>query len=297
MAQKKGLGSKGLGIEALINTQMADLKDINKLQNEYAKESVVEIDINKVEPNKKQPRKNFDPDSLEELAESIKTFGVIQPIIVKKTEDYYEIIAGERRWRASKIAGLKKIPAIVKDFDTAEAFQVSLIENIQRENLNPIEEAMSYKRLMEDFSMSQEEISQKVGKSRAAVANSVRLLNLDKRVMEMVYKGTISVGHAKVLLAIQDNDMQAELAEKVEYEELSVRELENLVKKLGKEKPVKEYNKFSDIEYDKIADSLKNIFGTKVNIARGKRKGKIEIEYYSAEDLDRLICLINKISE
>lgn len=295
-APKKGLGSKGLGLEALLNSKM------NELNEKTQETGVFEVDIDKIEPNKNQPRKRFEENALEELAESIKEHGVIQPIILKKINSGYEIIAGERRWRASKIAGIKKIPAVIKNIDDLKAFETALVENLQREGLNPMEEAKSYKRLIEEFSLSQEEAAKKVGKSRSVVANVMRLLNLDERVQVFVSENKLSNGHGRALLGISDNNIQFETAEKIIEEELSVRETENLVKKITennnkekKEKNQKNEIKFNTDNYKYIENDLKSIFGTKVKLSNNKNKGKIEIEYYSDEDLDRLIGIMKGI--
>lgn len=288
MVQKKGLGR---GLNSLLSSDTLTDDDNNK---------VLEIDINKITPNKNQPRINFNDAALNELAESIKEVGVLQPISVKKIGDYYEIIAGERRWRAARIAGLKTIPVIIKDFEGIKALEAALIENIQREDLNPIEEALTYSRFSQEFNLSQEEIAKKVGKSRPAVANAMRLLNLDKRVQTFVKEGKISNGHARALLSVNNNDIQFELAEKIIEEELSVRQTEELVKialepKKTEEKPIITHNPEAARAYLAIAKDLKTIFGTKVNIKNGKNKGKIEIEYYSQDELDRLICMFKQI--
>ncbi|MBO8434391.1 MAG: ParB/RepB/Spo0J family partition protein [Tyzzerella sp.] len=295
-APKKGLGSKGLGLEALLNNKITELNE------KTVGTGVFEVDIDKVEPNKNQPRKRFEETALEELAESIKEHGVLQPIILKKIDSGYEIIAGERRWRASKIAGMKKIPAIVKKIDELKAFETALVENLQREGLNPMEEAKSYKRLIEEFSLSQEEAGKKVGKSRSVVANAMRLLNLDERVQNFVSENKLTNGHGRALLGITDKDVQFELAEKIIEEELSVRETESLVKKISEnknkkvsEKEESQSKKFKTDNYKYIENDLKSIFGTKVKLSNKKNKGKIEIEYYSDEDLDRLISLIKGI--
>lgn len=295
-APKKGLGSKGLGLEALLNNKMTELNE------KTVETGIFEVDIDKVEPNKNQPRKRFEETALEELAESIKEHGVLQPIILKKIDSGYEIIAGERRWRASKIAGMKKIPAIVKKIDELKAFETALVENLQREGLNPMEEAKSYKRLIEEFSLSQEEAGKKVGKSRSVVANAMRLLNLDERVQNFVSENKLTNGHGRALLGITDKDVQFELAEKIIEEELSVRETESLVKKISEnknkkvsEKEESQSKKFKTDNYKYIENDLKSIFGTKVKLSNKKNKGKIEIEYYSDEDLDRLISLIKGI--
>lgn len=293
---KKGLGSKGLGIEALINSEINHFHSVTSIN---IKENVTEIDINKIEPSNQQPRKKFEEQGLEDLAESIKNYGVIQPILLKKVQDYYVLIAGERRWRAAKIAGIQKIPAIIKDYDESTAFEIALVENLQRENLNAMEEAKSYKKLIEEFDMNQERIAEKVGKSRSVVANSLRLLNLDVRVQNFVSENKLSNGHARTLLSVLDKDLQFELAEKVIEDNLSVRETEALVKLKQEKKEMikKEENKTSFLmqEYKKIEEDLRTILGTKVKLSNNKNKGKIEIVYYSNEDLDRLIEKIKGI--
>ena len=265
--------------------------DLPGVQNEP-----LELPIELVEPNRGQPRKNFDDDALQELADSIKQFGVIQPLIVQKKDDYYEIIAGERRWRASRIAGLKKIPVIVKDYSDKEAMEISLIENIQREDLNPIEEAFAYKRLMEEYDLRQDEVAQRVSRSRAAIANSVRLLNLDQRVQDMVVSEMLTTGHARALLAITDPEVQYETAQKVFDEKMSVREVERLVRKLQEGPRPEKKPPVSDTlmtVYEGMEEAMKMSLGTKVKISpKSAQKGRIEIEYYSAEDLDRLCDLL-----
>ncbi len=293
--KKKGLGMKGLGINALINSELEDMS--RKTEGD----AVLELDLDMIEPNRKQPRKHFDEAALEELAASLKTYGMIQPVVVKKSGDYYELIAGERRWRAAKIAGLEKIPVVVKDWEEGEAFEAALVENLQREDLNPIEEAESYQRLQEEFSLSQEQIAQKVGKSRSAVTNSLRLLQLDPRVRNFVVENKLSGGHARALLAIEDGELQFELAEYVIEEGLSVRAVETLVKdRLQKAEdaaePEEALPKQDERIYRAIEDDLKSVFSTKVKLKPlGKRnKGKIEIEYYSDEDLERLLALLKR---
>jgi len=290
---KKGLGSKGRGLEALISHSMDEWDKTEK--NTY------EIDINKIEPNRNQPRKYFNEESLLELVDSLKEYGVVQPIVLKKVEDYYEIIAGERRWRAAKIAGLTEIPAIIREYEKKEAFEVALIENIQRENLNPMEEANGYARLQEEFGASQEEIAKKVGKSRSAVTNALRLLQLDPRVCNFVAENKLSAGHARTLLGITDGELQFELGERVIEEELSVRNVEIIVKKMmeasveDEEKGKKSAKtKFDTASYGDIENELKSFFATKVRLTQKKNKGKIEIEYYSDEDLDRLLGILKK---
>ena len=254
--------------------------------------------ISLIEPNRDQPRKKFDEDALQELSESIKQYGILQPLLVSDKKDYYEIVAGERRWRAAKMAGLKEVPVVVKEFSTQEIVEISLIENIQREDLNPVEEAMAYKRLMEEFHLKQDEIAERVSKSRTAVTNSMRLLKLDSRVQQMMVDEMISAGHARAILAIADTEKQYNVAMKVFDEKLSVRETEKLVKNVLM--PTKKKKTASDSTEDAIYESLeekmKNITGTRVFIHRKKNnKGKIEIEYYSRDDLDRIIDLFDSI--
>lgn len=255
------------------------------------------VKINEVEPNREQPRKDFDEDSLMELADSIKQFGILQPLIVQKKKDYYEIIAGERRWRAAKLAGIKEVPIIIKDYSNQEIVEISLIENIQRENLNPIEEAMAYKRLLEEFNLKQDEVAERVSKSRTAVTNSMRLLKLSDRVQQMIVDDMISTGHARALLAIDDEEQQYMLANKIFDEKLSVRETEKLVKELkNPKKEVKKVKQERMFVYNNLADHMKNIIGTKVSVnPKANGKGKIEIEYYSEEELERIYDLIMSI--
>lgn len=281
--KKKGLGSKGLGMGALISS---DIKTMNESAG-----GAVDIDINKISPNPEQPRRYFEETALEELAASIKEYGVIQPLILKKAGDYYEIIAGERRWRASKIAGLKKVPAVVREYDEKLGFEVALIENLQREDLNPVEEALGYKKLAEMLELNAEGIADKVGKSRPAVANAMRLLNLDEKTLELVKDGKLSAGHARALLAVEAEDVRLRIAERVVEEGLSVRAVEALVKKANlppKATPSKIKTEGADV----IENQLKEILGTRVRLKAGAKKGKIEIEYYSNDDLDRIISLL-----
>jgi len=262
---------------------------------------VLELELDLIEPNRKQPRKYFDETALEELAASLKSYGMIQPIVVKKNGEYYEIIAGERRWRAAKIAGLTKVPVVIKKWEEGEAFEAALVENLQREDLNPMEEAESYHRLQEEFKMSQEKIAEKVGKSRSAITNSLRLLQLDARVRNFVVENKLTGGHARTLLPVTNGDEQFELAEYIIEEGLSVRAVEALVKAhLAKAEKTaektEEVSKDDAREYRAIEDALKSFFSTKVKVKPlGKRnKGKIEIEYYSDEDLERLLTLLKK---
>ena len=254
--------------------------------------------ISMIEPNREQPRKKFDEDALQELSESIKQYGILQPLLVSDKKDYYEIVAGERRWRAAKMAGLKEVPVVVKEFSTQEIVEISLIENIQREDLNPVEAAMAYKRLIDEFHLKQDEIAERVSKSRTAVTNSMRLLKLDSRVQQMMVDEMISAGHARAILAISDPEQQYNAAMKVFDEKLSVRETEKLVKSIltpTKKKPVVS-NPTEDAIYESLEEKMKGITGTRVFIHRKKNnKGKIEIEYYSRDDLDRIIDLFESI--
>ena len=254
--------------------------------------------ISMIEPNREQPRKKFDEDALQELSESIKQYGILQPLLVSDKKDYYEIVAGERRWRAAKMAGLKEVPVVVKEFSTQEIVEISLIENIQREDLNPVEEAMAYKRLIDEFHLKQDEIAERVSKSRTAVTNSMRLLKLDSRVQQMMVDEMISAGHARAILAISDLEQQYNAAMKVFDEKLSVRETEKQEKSIltpTKKKPVVS-NPTEDAIYESLEEKMKGITGTRVFIHRKKNnKGKIEIEYYSRDDLDRIIDLFESI--
>ena len=300
-ATKKKTGRTAIDKEALQNAA----KEAHKHQKEKMEfegkpgEQVQIVKLTKVEPSREQPRKQFDADALQELEESIKQFGVLQPLLVQKKEDYYEIIAGERRWRASKLAGLKEVPVIVKEFTEQEAVEISLIENIQREDLNPIEEAMAYKRLMEEFHLKQDAIAERVSKSRTSVTNSMRLLKLDDRVQQMLIDEMISTGHARALLALESKDAQAEAAVKVFDEKLSVRETERLVKELlnpVQKKEEKPKNQAEELVYKNLEEKIKQIIGSKVAInRRTDNKGKIEIEYYSQEELERIVELLETI--
>lgn len=276
MNSKRGLGR---GLQALI----PEYDDENSRGVEYIK-------ISDIEPNQYQPRRHFNDESLQELSESIKENGVIQPIIVRKIDYGYQIVAGERRWRAAKLAGLKEIPALVKEFDDQKVMEIALIENLQREDLNPIDEAKAYKSLIEQFNLTQEEISKRVGKSRSAIANSIRLLNLNDKVQEMLMEGKISIGHAKVILAIQDLDKQNFIANKIIDKNLNVRETENLIKQVSNVK--KKKKTYDDVYIKEIEDKFCRFFGTKVKILPGRNKGKIMIEYYGEDDLSRLTELI-----
>ena len=286
-------GGLGKGLDALIPNKAGgpSKEPAKKTRSAVVKNS-------SVEPNLNQPRRHFDEDALLELSESIKQYGVLQPLLVSDKKDYFEIIAGERRWRAAKMAGLKEVPVVVKEFTDQEIVEISLIENIQREDLNPIEEAMAYKRLMEEFHLKQDEIADRVAKSRTAVTNSMRLLKLSSKVQEMVIADMISAGHARALLGISDEALQETTAMKVFDEKLSVRETEKLVKNLvSPAKKVKtERNTAEDAIYESLEEKMKGIMGTKVSIQRKKNnKGKIEIEYYSRDELERIIDLFESI--
>ena len=312
MAVRKGGLNKGKGLETLIPQKMprstTDHASVNPEPEIKVVEKIVEkvvekpadifLKLSEIVPNSEQPRKDFDEDALMELSESIKQFGVLQPLLVQKKGKYYEIIAGERRWRAAKLAGIKKVPAIIKEFSPQEVVEISLIENIQRENLNAIEEAHAFKRLIEEFNLKQDEVAERVSKSRTAVTNSMRLLKLDERVRKMLVDEMISTGHARAILGLEDPEMQYMAAQKIFDEKLSVRETEKLVKQLLNPKRVTETNMDTQTEaiYQTLEEKLKGIVGTKVSIQRNKNnKGKIEIEYYSQDELERIIELFETI--
>lgn len=250
---------------------------------------VTQLKITEITAGENQPRRKFAQDALNELAESIKEHGIVQPIVVRKKEDYYEIVAGERRWRAARLAGLKTVPVVIKDYSETQALEIALIENLQREDLNPIEEANAYKSLMDEHKISQEEIAKKIGKSRPAITNTLRLLNLDDGVKEFLISGEITAGHARALLAIDEKKKQIEVANKVIKEGLSVRQTE----KMMRSKEIVPVKKIKSPEVIEIEDKLRNLLHTKVNVIHGKKKGKIEIEYYSIDDLDRILKLFN----
>ena len=279
MNKKFALG-KGLG--ALIPD------DINE-----GNEGKLMISLNKIKSNIDQPRKSFDNEKIAELAESIKNHGIIQPLILKENGDGYIIVAGERRWRAAKMVGLKEVPAIVMDLTEKQVLEISLIENIQRQDLNPIEEALAYKKLLSDFNLTQEELSKRIGKSRTAITNTIRLINLDSRVQQYVIDGIISEGHGRALLSLEDGELQYIYSQKVIDEKLSVRELEKLIRNASLKSEKNEKNEELNPYYKDIRDRLQNYFGTKVNLSSKKNKGKIEIEYYSKEDLERILDIIN----
>lgn len=294
--KKKGLGR---GLNTLIpSVTIMDSGLAKEVAEKKEDHSISELmmPIQKLEPNPQQPRNQFDEDGLQELADSIKQYGILQPLLVKKRDHYYEIIAGERRWRAAKLAGMKEVPVIVKDFTERESVEIALIENIQRENLSPIEEAMAYKKLMQDFQLKQDEIAAKVSKSRATITNSLRLLKLDHRVQNMLEDEMISTGHARALLGISDGDMQYQIAMKVFDEKLSVRDIEKLVKTMNQPKKEKEQKDKYSFLYQDLEETMKQILGSKVHIKNKKdNKGKIEIEYYSRDELERIVDMIKSI--
>lgn len=290
-------GGLGKGLDSLIpdtGKTVESEKKVKVVEKIIEKPTEIKVKTNKVEPNREQPRKKFDEAALQELADSIKQFGILQPLIVQEKKDYYEIIAGERRWRAAKMAGLKEVPVIIRKMTDQEAVEISLIENIQRENLNPIEEAIAYKRLLTEFQLKQEEVAERVAKSRTAVTNSMRLLKLDERVQQMVIDELLTTGHARALLAIEDPELQFETANRIFNEKMSVREVEKLVKNIGKEKPVKKAeNPQQTAVFQDLEEKMKVALGTKVSINRkSDQKGKIEIEYYSIEELERLMEIL-----
>ncbi len=308
MAARK-TGGLGRGLDALIpnkaggtsketvkRTRSTGKKEKTEAQEKPAAERLVKI--SSVEPNLNQPRRHFDEDALMELSESIKQYGVLQPLLVSDKKDYFEIIAGERRWRAAKMAGLKEVPVVVKEFTDQEIVEISLIENIQREDLNPIEEAMAYKRLMEEFHLKQDEIADRVAKSRTAVTNSMRLLKLCDDVQQMIIDDLISTGHARALISIEDPEQQYAIAQQIFDEKLSVRDVEKLVKNLNKPAKVKKTNpvdKSLEAVYQDIEENLKQKLSTKVAItSKGNGAGKIEIEFYSHDDLEKIMDLLSR---
>ena len=300
MAAARGLGK---GLDALIPSGMNEKSVSNKekeKKNASSEKTGGEtlVNITKVEPNREQPRKNFDEDALEELADSIKQFGLLQPILVQDRKTYYEIIAGERRWRAAKKAGLKEVPVIIKNLTEQEIVEIALIENIQRADLNPIEEAQAYKRLLTEFNLKQDEVAERVAKSRTAVTNSMRLLKLCDDVQQMIIDGMISTGHARALISIEDSEQQYQIAQQIFDEKLSVRDVEKLVKNLGKPAKAKKTvmtDKSLEAVYQDIEENLKQKLSTKVSItSKGNGAGKIEIEFYSHDDLEKLMDLLSR---
>lgn len=279
--EKRGLG-KGLG--ALFLSAETDQET-----------GVREIRINEIEPNLDQPRKHFNDEKLEQLAESIKIHGIVQPLIVKKEANMYKIVAGERRWRAARLAGLNSVPVIIKELSSKQVMEIALIENIQREDLNPIEEAEAYEKLISEFEMTQDDVAKAIGKSRPAISNAIRLLTLQDKLKNYVINGEISSGHARALLVIEDKELQNKAAEEIISKGINVRETEALVKRLLKKKEKTKHKKLS-AEYLALEDKFREIFGTKVKVLNNNKKGKIVIEYYSADELDRIVEMISKLS-
>ena len=314
MAAKKGGLNVGKGLQSLIPSGKDAKSEANKVENNFLKgkekpktdsepqvadgEIVTEVRTSLVIPNSEQPRKDFNEAAISELAESLRIFGVLQPLLVQKKGKYYEIIAGERRWRAAKKAGLKKVPVIIREYSNQEVVEISLIENIQRQNLNPIEEAIAFKRLTEEFNLKQADVAKRVSKSRTAIANSMRLLKLDERVQTMLTDGLLSTGHARALLSLEDKDMQYEAATKIATDGLNVRETESLIKKMMKpvkEKKVADTSQTDEI-YHHIEEQLKELMGTKVSVKRNTSgKGSIEIEYYSQQEFERILDLLHNV--
>lgn len=312
MAKRTGLG-KGLGaifgdevMESAAEEQEArhqakekkvQESEKNKVDSEAGKELMVKVTA--IEPNRDQPRKDFNEEAMGELAESMKQYGVLQPLLVQKKGDYYEIIAGERRWRAAKLAGLKEVPVVIREYTKQQSMEIALIENVQREDLNPIEEAKAYQRLIQEFELKQEEIAARVGKNRVTITNSMRLLKLDDRVQDMLIQNMITGGHARALLAVEDGQVQFNLAQKIAAESLSVREIEKIVKSLSKKKEPKEKKTEDEslaLIFRDLEERMKSAMGTKVSINRkDKNKGRVEIEYYSESELERIVELIESI--
>ena len=297
--KKSGLGK---GLDSLIADK--GVKPAAKAAPAGEKtDGAVLMNIAKVEPNREQPRKKFDEDALLELSESIKQFGVLQPLLVQERDDYYEIIAGERRWRAAKLAGIKEVPVIIKKLTEQEIMEISLIENIQREDLNPIEEAQAYKRLLTEFNLKQDEVAERVSKSRTAVTNAMRLLKLNDKVQQMVIDEMLTTGHARALLGIEDQEKQYVIAQRIFDEKLSVRDTEKLVKNIQNEKDdaavvTKKIDPQLEAVYRNLEEQMKVLLGTKVHInPKDEKKGKLEIEYYSQEELDRIIDLIRTVEK
>ncbi len=309
MAKRTGLG-KGLG--AIFGEDVVDMQPEKEMKNVSRETSNQNIDtedkigkeymmkLSLIEPNSEQPRKDFNQELIQELAASIKNYGVLQPLLVKKVGDHYEIIAGERRWRAAKEAGLKEIPVVIREYTKQQSMEISLIENVQREDLNPIEEAVAYQRLMQEFDLTQEEIAERVSKNRATITNSMRLLKLDNRVQEMLIQSQLSSGHARALLSLENEEQQYQIALKIVSERLSVREVEKLVKTFGKQKKNGKEKEQEDKDlsfiFKDLEERMRQIMGTKVNInKRDCNKGKVEIEYYSEAELERIVELIESI--
>lgn len=305
---KKGLG-KGLGAifgEDVVKENKEETEKKAKAEAKAAEEMdekgrILMLKLDLIQPNKEQPRKTFDEEKINELAESIKNYGVLQPLLVQKNDSFYEIIAGERRWRAAKAAGLKEVPAVLKEYSKQEAMEISLIENVQRADLNPIEEALGYRQLIDEFGLTQEEIAVRVAKSRTAIANTMRLLKLDEQIQNMLVQGVITSGHARALLSLEDTQMQLKAAKEILDKKLSVRETERLVKRLQKEasgekKEEKKKDETLALIYQDLEDRMKSVMGTKVSIHnKDKNKGRIEIEYYSEAELERIVEMIESI--
>lgn len=314
MAKRTGLG-KGLGAifgEDIVENRIPDQEEPDKRKETAVKKSgakkeeevkeVIEKEItlklSQIEPNHEQPRKDFNPELIQELADSMKQYGVLQPLLVQKKGDHYEIIAGERRWRAAKEAGLKEVPVVIREYTKQQTMEIALIENVQREDLNPIEEALAYQQLMQEFDLTQEEIAARVAKNRATITNSMRLLKLDRRVQEMLVQGQISSGHARTLLGLEDGEQQYQVSLKIIKDRLSVREVEKLVKLMNKPKKEEKKEEERDLSFifKDLEERMKQVMGTKVNInKKDKNKGRIEIEYYSEAELERLVELIESI--
>ena len=312
MAKRTGLG-KGLGaifgdevMESAAEDQEAKHQAKSKKAQEQEKKEEdsdigkeLMVKVTSIEPNREQPRKDFNEEAMGELAESMKVYGVLQPLLVQKKGDYYEIIAGERRWRAAKLAGLKEVPVVIREYTKQQTMEIALIENVQREDLNPIEEAKAYQRLIQEFELKQEEIAARVGKSRVTITNSMRLLKLDERVQEMLIQNQITGGHARALLTVEEGELQYKLAGKIIAENLSVREIEKIVKSLSKKKNPKEKNVEDEslaLIFRDLEERMKSAMGTKVSINRkDKNKGRVEIEYYSESELERIVELIESI--
>lgn len=279
--------------------QQAIEKQISASEKGEETHGEIYVKLSKIEPNRSQPRKNFDEEQLQQLADSMKRYGVLQPLLVQKRENGFEIIAGERRWRAAKMADLKEVPVVVREYDPQQTMEIALIENVQREDLNPIEEAMAYQQLIQEFNLKQEEIAERVSKSRTTITNSLRLLNLAKEVQQMLVENRLSSGHARALLSLEDPKLQIELAHKIEQNKMSVREVEKAVKLMGKEKKPKKEKQVDEaleLVFRDLEERMKTVMGTKVNISRkDKSKGKIEIEYYSESELERIVELIESI--
>lgn len=309
---KRGLG-KGLGaffgdevVQEVANEQEKEKSGEGKT-TAAAEEKIVKIEVPKeitvklsmIEPNREQPRKDFNEEQLQELADSIRQYGILQPLLVQKRDNYYELIAGERRWRAAKLAGLKEVPVVIREYSKQESMEIALIENVQRADLNPIEEARAYQRLLQEFGLRQEDIAQRVSKNRATITNSMRLLKLAEEVQQMLVEDRITGGHARALLAIEDPKIQTQLAEKIEKDKMNVRDVERMVKLIAKKPRVKvegQKDEALELIFKELEERMKTAMGTKVIISRKDRnKGRIEIEYYSESELERIVELIESI--